>query len=79
MNGASNSRGELRMLMLNVSNMPSPDAPDGLTENDNVEVRNSAMTPTVSVITRRFPTGRSVNNYRYLMLIARYAFPAPCS
>ncbi len=37
--------GELRMLMLNVSNMPSPDAPDGLTENDNVEVRNSGYDP----------------------------------
>ena len=36
---------ELRMLMLNVSNMPSPDAPDGLTENDNVEVRNSGYDP----------------------------------
>ena len=37
--------GELRMLMLNVSNMPSPDAPDGLTEDDNVEVRNSGYDP----------------------------------
>ena len=37
--------GELRLLMLNVSNMPSPDAPDGLTENDNVEVRNSGYDP----------------------------------
>ena len=35
--------GELRMLMLNVSNMPSPDAPDGLTEEGNVEVRNSGL------------------------------------
>ncbi len=34
---------ELRMLLLNVSNMPSPDAPDGFTENDNVEVRNSGL------------------------------------
>ena len=31
------------MLMLNVSNMPSPDAPDGLTEEGNVEVRNSGL------------------------------------
>ena len=29
----------IRALLLNVSNMPSPDAPDGLTEDDNVEVR----------------------------------------
>ncbi len=36
---------ELRTLMLNVSNMPSPDAPDGFTENDNVEVRNSGLDP----------------------------------
>ena len=34
---------ELRDLLLNVSNMPSPDAPDGLTEEGNVEVRNSGL------------------------------------
>ncbi|MDE0607253.1 MAG: serine--tRNA ligase [Acidimicrobiaceae bacterium] len=36
---------ELRELLLNVSNMPSPDAPDGLTEDGNVEVRNSGYDP----------------------------------
>ncbi len=36
---------ELRDLLLNVSNMPSPDAPDGLTEEGNVEVRNSGLDP----------------------------------
>ncbi len=34
---------ELRDLLLNVSNVPSPDAPDGLTEEGNVEVRNSGL------------------------------------
>ncbi|MCQ3807689.1 MAG: serine--tRNA ligase [Acidimicrobiaceae bacterium] len=34
---------ELRDLLLNVSNIPSPDAPDGLTEEGNVEVRNSGL------------------------------------
>lgn len=37
--------GDLRELLLNVSNMPSPDAPDGLTEDDSVEVRNSGFDP----------------------------------
>jgi len=36
---------ELRELLLNVSNMPSPDAPDGMTEDANVEVRNSGYDP----------------------------------
>ena len=36
---------ELRELLLNVSNMPSPDAPDGLTEDANVEVRNYGYDP----------------------------------
>ncbi|MCY3850607.1 MAG: serine--tRNA ligase [Acidimicrobiaceae bacterium] len=36
---------ELRELLLNVSNMPSPDAPDGLTEDGNVEVRRSGYDP----------------------------------
>ncbi|MDE0700222.1 MAG: serine--tRNA ligase [Acidimicrobiaceae bacterium] len=36
---------ELRELLLNVSNMPSPDAPDGLTEDGNVEVRSSGYDP----------------------------------
>lgn len=34
---------ELRDLLLNVSNMPSPDAPDGFSEEGNVEVRNSGL------------------------------------
>ena len=34
---------ELRDLLLNVSNMPSPDAPDGFTEQGNVEVRHSGL------------------------------------
>ena len=36
---------ELRGLLLNVPNMPSPDAPDGFTEAGNVEVRNSGLDP----------------------------------
>ena len=36
---------DLRVLLLNVSNMPSPEAPEGLTEDDNVEVRNSGYDP----------------------------------
>lgn len=35
----------IRSLLLNVSNMPSPDAPDGLTEDDNVEVRVEDFAP----------------------------------
>ncbi len=36
---------ELRSTLLNVSNMPAPDAPDGLTEADNVEVRVEGHDP----------------------------------
>ncbi len=36
---------QIRTLLLNVSNMPSPEAPDGLTEDDNVEVRVEGFDP----------------------------------
>ncbi|MEM9467163.1 MAG: serine--tRNA ligase [Actinomycetota bacterium] len=36
---ADELQGQLRDTLLNISNMPAPEAPDGLTENDNVVVR----------------------------------------
>ena len=36
---------QIRTLLLNVSNMPSPEAPDGLTEDDNIEVRVEDFDP----------------------------------
>lgn len=46
---------ELRELLLNVSNMPSPDAPEGFTEDDSVEVRNSGFDPTAFGDHQRVP------------------------
>ena len=37
--------GQIRSLLLNVSNMPSPEAPDGLTEDDNIELRVENFDP----------------------------------
>jgi seryl-tRNA synthetase len=42
---ADELQGSIRSLLLNVSNMPSPEAPDGLTEDDNVEVRVTNFDP----------------------------------
>ena len=42
---ADDLQGSIRSLLLNVSNMPSPEAPDGLTEDDNVEVRVTNFDP----------------------------------
>ena len=38
-------QGQIRTLLLNISNMPSPEAPDGLTEDDNIEVRVEGFDP----------------------------------
>lgn len=42
---ADELQASIRSLLLNVSNMPSPEAPDGLTEDDNVEVRVTNFDP----------------------------------
>lgn len=42
---ADELQGRIRGLLLNISNMPAPEAPDGLTEDDNVEVRVADFDP----------------------------------
>jgi len=46
---------EIRELLLNVSNMPSPDAPDGLTEADNIVVRVEGHDPDAIADHQRVP------------------------
>lgn len=45
----------IRSLLLNVSNLPAPEAPDGLTEEDNVEVRVEGFDPTAYGDHQRVP------------------------
>jgi seryl-tRNA synthetase len=45
----------IRSLLLNVSNMPSPEAPDGLTEDDNVELRVEGYDPDAYADHQRVP------------------------
>ncbi|MEM7140202.1 MAG: serine--tRNA ligase [Actinomycetota bacterium] len=45
----------IRSLLLNVSNMPAPEAPDGLTEDDNVEVRVEDYDPDAYATHQRVP------------------------
>ncbi len=45
----------IRELLLNVSNMPSPEAPDGLTEDDNVVVRVEGYDPDAIADHQRVP------------------------
>ncbi|GJM36758.1 MAG: serine--tRNA ligase [Acidimicrobiales bacterium] len=46
---------QIRSLLLRVSNMPSPDAPDGLTEDDNVELRVEGFDPASYAPHQRVP------------------------
>ncbi|MDW3220020.1 MAG: serine--tRNA ligase [Acidimicrobiales bacterium] len=46
---------QIRSLLLTVSNMPSPDAPDGLTEDDNVELRVEGFDPASYAPHQRVP------------------------
>ncbi|MEQ8842775.1 MAG: serine--tRNA ligase [Acidimicrobiales bacterium] len=53
---AADELGEaIRSLLLNVSNMPSPEAPDGLTEDDNVELRVEDFDPASYAEHQRVP------------------------
>ena len=54
--------GEIRDVLLRVPNLPSADAPDGLTEADNVLVRHEHWDPDAYGEHQRVPTGRSPNN-----------------
>lgn len=45
----------IRTLLLHVSNMPAPEAPDGLTEDDNVEVRVEDFDPAAYADHQRVP------------------------
>lgn len=52
----------IRSLMLNVSNLPSPEAPNGLTEEDNVEVRVENFDPTSYGDHQRIPHWESATD-----------------
>jgi seryl-tRNA synthetase len=52
----------IRLLMLNVSNLPSPEAPNGLTEEDNVEVRVENFDPTSYGDHQRIPHWESATD-----------------
>jgi seryl-tRNA synthetase len=46
---------KIRSLLLNLSNLPAPEAPDGLTEDDNVEVRVAGFDPASYAAHQRVP------------------------
>jgi seryl-tRNA synthetase len=52
----------IRSLMLNVSNLPSPEAPNGLTEEDNVELRVENFDPTSYGDHQRIPHWESATD-----------------
>lgn len=52
---ADDLQGRIRALLLNISNMPAAEAPDGLTEDDNVEVRVVDFDPAGYAAHQRVP------------------------